>query len=476
MGRLGDRGQRVSQTRANGVELGPVELPAYDLPAEQPAISMATYQARLAAAQAAARAAGLDALIVYADREHFANLSYLTGYDPRFEESLLILLPGRPPVLLVGNEGEAYAKVVPDGIEVVLYQSFSLVGQDRSVSPRLGQVLKAAGLGDGPRQTGVAGWKYFGPGEADRPREWIDAPAFIVDELRALGCTLVNATALFTEPGRGLRLVNEADQLACFEFAATHGSASMGRMLTGVRPGLTELATFALYQPIGLPYSYHPVMLSGERAALGLASASGRVLRRGDPMSASLGYWGSNIARAGFLAETVGDLPAAASDYLERLVVPYFACAAEWYETIGLGVTGGELYEVARRHLADPFFGVHLNPGHFIHLDEWPSSPVYAGSDVMLTSGMALQLDIIPATGTVYHTSNIEDGVALADEALRNELATRYPGLWQRVRTRRAFMADALGITLKPEVLPMSNLAGYLPPLWLSPQLAMRRA
>src|SRR6202000_2271024 len=104
----------------------------------------------------------------------------------------------------------------------------------------------------------------------------------------------------------------------------------MNRMLHRVRPGLTELATFSLYEPTGLPYSYHPVMLSGERAALGLASASGRVLRRGDPMSASLGYWGSNIARAGFLAETVADLPRAASDYLERLVVPYFACAAEW--------------------------------------------------------------------------------------------------------------------------------------------------
>lgn len=38
-----------------------------------------------------------------------------------------------------------------------------------------------------------------------------------------------------------------------------------------------------------------------------------------------------------------------------------------------------------------------------------------------------------------------------------------------------AFMADALGIRLKPEVLPLSNLAGYLPPLWLAPQLAMRR-
>ncbi len=460
----------------HSVELGPVELPRYDLPAEQPSIPAETYQARIAAASSTAAEAGLDALVVYADREHFANLSYLTGYDPRFEESLLILAPGRAPVLLVGNEGESYAKVVPDGIQVVRYQSFSLVNQDRSVSPRLSSVLTGAGLGDGARRVGIAGWKYFDASEAESPESWVDAPAFIVDSLRALGCIVVNATALFTAPGRGLRLISDADQLACFEFAATHGSESMRRLLHGVRPGLTELAAFSLYQTIGLPYSYHPVLLSGERTVLGLASASGRVLRQGDPMSASLGYWGSNIARGGFLAASVADLPSAAADYVDRLVAPYFACAAEWYETVGIGVTGGELFEVMRRHLADPFFGVHLNPGHFIHLDEWPSSPVYAGSSVALASGMALQLDIIPATGTAYHTSNIEDGVAFADDALRAELAQRYPGMWQRVLARRAFMADALGIVLKPEVLPLSNLAGYLPPLWLSPQLAMRRS
>ncbi len=460
----------------HSVELGPVELPRYDLPAEQPSIPAETYQARIAAASSTAAEAGLDALVVYADREHFANLSYLTGYDPRFEESLLILAPGRAPVLLVGNEGESYAKVVPDGIQVVRYQSFSLVNQDRSVSPRLSSVLTGAGLGDGARRVGIAGWKYFDASEAESPESWVDAPAFIVDSLRALGCVVVNATALFTAPGRGLRLISDADQLACFEFAATHGSESMRRLLHGVRPGLTELAAFSLYQTIGLPYSYHPVLLSGERTVLGLASASGRVLRQGDPMSASLGYWGSNIARGGFLAASVADLPSAAADYVDRLVAPYFACAAEWYETVGIGVTGGELFEVMRRHLADPFFGVHLNPGHFIHLDEWPSSPVYAGSSVALASGMALQLDIIPATGTAYHTSNIEDGVAFADDALRAELAQRYPGMWQRVLARRAFMADALGIVLKPEVLPLSNLAGYLPPLWLSPQLAMRRS
>ncbi len=460
-----------------GVELGTVELPGYELPAEQPSVPAHTYLERIAATERATAEAGLDALIVYADREHFANLSYLTGYDPRFEEALLILVPGRAPALLVGNEGVAYAKVVPPAVEVLLYQTLSLVGQDRSASRPLADILRGAGIGRGAAtRLGIAGWKYFGPADAARPAEWIDAPAFIVDELRALGGRPVNATGLFTEPGRGLRLVSDTDQLACFEFAATHGSESMRRMLHGVRPGMTELEAFSLYRPTGLPYSYHPVMLSGERAALGLASASGRVLRAGDPMSASLGYWGSNIARGGFLAESARDLDDTVADYVERLVAPYFACAAEWYETIGIGVTGGELYDLVKRRLGDPFFGVHLNPGHFIHLDEWPSSPVYAGSDVALASGMALQLDIIPATGTAYHTTNIEDGVALADEAARDDLAARYPGLWQRVTTRRQFMAEVLGIRLRPEVLPMSDLAGYLPPFWLAPQLAMRRA
>jgi hypothetical protein len=154
---------------------------------------------------------------------------------------------------------------------------------------------------------------------------------------------------------------------------------------------------------------------------------------------------------------------------------PRSAHPSEWYETVGIGVTGGELFDLVHRHLGDPFFGVHLNPGHFIHLDEWPSSPIWEGSQVQLRSGMALQIDIIPATGTAYHTTNIEDGIALADEATRVELATRYPDLWRRVSMRRAFMADVLGIQLKPEVLPLSNLAGYLPPFWLSPGLAMRR-
>ena len=99
-------------------------------------------------------------------------------------------------------------------------------------------------------------------------------------------------------------------------------------------------------------------------------------------------------------------------------------------------------------------------------------SPVTKDSRIPFQSGMAVQCDIIPATGGPYFTSNIEDGIALADEALRAELAAQYPEAWTRISARRAFMQNELGIRLRPEVLPLSNLSGYLPPFLLSPRQA----
>lgn len=57
----------------------------------------------------------------------------------------------------------------------------------------------------------------------------------------------------------------------------------------------------------------------------------------------------------------------------------------------------------------------------------------------------------------------------------RAQLAERCPEAWARIGRRREFMTAQLGIRLKPEVLPLSNLAGYLPPYWLAPGLAMRK-
>jgi hypothetical protein len=86
---------------------------------------------------------------------------------------------------------------------------------------------------------------------------------------------------------------------------------------------------------------------------------------------------------------------------------------------------------------------------------------------------MAFQADIIPATGTRYFTTNIEDGLALADQSLSGAFAARYPEAWPRIQARRQFMADVLGIRLHPDVLPFSNLPAYLPPFLLRSDRAM---
>jgi len=67
------------------------------------------------------------------------------------------------------------------------------------------------------------------------------------------------------------------------------------------------------------------------------------------------------------------------------------------------------------------------------------------------------------------HAANMEDGIALADDA-REGLAARYPQAWSRVEARRAFRSD-VGIRLKPEVLPFSNIPAF--PFWLSRNTAM---
>lgn len=442
-------------------------LPDFGEPTVQPAIPAATYEARVAEASRRAVAAGFGALAVYGDREHAANVAYLTGYDPRFEEALLLVVPGRRPTLLVGNEGWSYAELAGGSFDRLLCQTFSLPGQPRGSQLPLADLLAAAGLRAGMR-IGAVGWKIFEPSDPGATEDWLDLPEFIARALRAVG-PVANATAIFQNPADGLRAINEVDQLACFEFAATYSSSALRRVMFGLRPGMSELEAARLMAVPGLPLACHTMLSAGERASRGLPSPSARIIGQGDPFTMACGIQGALNARAGFVVREAGELPEGIRDYVEKLAAPYFAAVAEWYGAIGIGTTGGELYAIIQRHLGDPFFGVGLNPGHLIHIDEWMHSPIFPDSAIALRSGMAVQVDVIPATHSAWFTTNIEDGIALADAALRAEFRAAYPEAWQRIEARRAFMTDVLGLSLKPEIVPFSNIPAYLPPFLLSP-------
>ena len=92
---------------------------------------------------------GYDHLVVWADREHSANLAYLTGFDPRFEEAVLVVGPSGDPALLVGNECFGTAEAAPLPMRCVRFQDLSLPGQPRDASPPLAEILGDEGIGAG---------------------------------------------------------------------------------------------------------------------------------------------------------------------------------------------------------------------------------------------------------------------------------------------------------------------------------------
>ena len=452
------------------IELSKVSLPDFEMPLIEPVLTKAIHEYRIQSLRKLMHQMQLDVIVVYGDKEHNANTTYLCGYDPRFEESILIIGREGIPALLVGNEGWGYAELAPLPIKRILFQSLSLMGQDRSKSKRLYSIFMEERITANTR-VGVAGWKYFSSDEMDEPDHQFEIPHYIIDTiLKIIGDKriITNVNDLFMNPEDGLRIINEAEQLAMFEFAASQTSSGLRNVLLGIQPGMTELEAASLMNINGLPHGAHTMLTSGHRARYGLPSPSTNVIKVGDPFTMALSYWGALNARAGWLVHDETELPSGIKDYVQKLAIPYFRAVVKWYEQIGIGVTGGELYDTVHSVIGDPFYGVTLNPGHYIHIDEWVHSPVTKGSAIKLKSGMALQVDIIPGTGSEYHTINIEDGIALADEDLRAEIAQKFPDAWQRIQARRKFMKEVIGINLKPEVLPFSNIPAYLPPFILS--------
>src|SRR5262245_27161702 len=197
-------------------QLVTLTLPEFGLPSVEPAIPASIYRQRMTSFRQRVQAEGYDVAIVYGDREHFANIAYLSGYDPRFEEAILVVdMRGEgKPLLVVGNEGYGYTPISPvaGDFEPVLFQSFSLLGQDRSRSRKLAEIWSDGGVKPGA-QVGVAGWKYFSAQESDTPDTWLETPAYLADTLRALTgdrSSVRNATSILMG-NDGLRAVNEVE-------------------------------------------------------------------------------------------------------------------------------------------------------------------------------------------------------------------------------------------------------------------------
>lgn len=437
-------------------------------------LSEATMKEHREKVSARMREEGLDALVVYADREHGANYAYLTGFEPRFEESVLVLHADGRCCLMLGNENLKMCRHSFLQAESIHVPHFSLPNQPMETTKSLKELFADAGIRDGMK-LGCAGWKMF-TSRLDDNEALFDLPSFIMEAIRQNnpGGRIIPAGGIFLDPEKGARVRVNANEIAHYEFGAGLASLRVWKALGQVAPGKTELEIADALSPYGQPVTVTTICAAGERFTDAVVFPRNQEIHLGDKFSVTLGLRGGLTSRAGYVAMSDKDLPEEVRDYEERLAKPYYRTLVHWYEKIGIGVSAGELYDLVEEVLPRKTYHWTLNPGHLTGAEEWTSSPVCPGSKIRLESGMMLQADIIPSLAG-YGGANAEDGVALADEALRLELQKQYPRTWERILDRRNYMKKELGIDLREEVLPLSDLCGYLRPYLLNQECAFRK-
>jgi Xaa-Pro aminopeptidase len=437
------------------------DLPEIGSPREIPALGPEVFQSRFQRLEVAREAAGFDCLAIYADREHSANLAWLCGFDPRFEEALWLQVGGAKPTLLVGNENLDYAPLQLElEAELALYQPFSLPNQDRGGSTSLRALLKRFGFGRGMR-CGLLGWK---------PMPAPEAPYWIVQALRdVVGEEPVNANHLLMDVDTGLRLVLEPEMVRSAEYAAALTSEAVRAWVFGLREGITEREAAKSLVSYGMELSCHPMVNFGRPIASGLGSAGNRRALRGEYGQTAFGVRGGLTCRAGRLVTSQeGDDP----DHYRELVENYLEVVRSWYARLSVGTRAGDVVSAAHAIKSD-LWDFALNPGHLISLDEWVASPFFGDSEVLLKSGHAIQQDIIPVPRAGSAFLNMEDGLLLADEELRELLTRLDPDMMRRCQSRRELMEE-LGYELLPDILPLSNIAGVFFPYLLEPRYVAR--
>lgn len=413
----------------------------------------------------------LDVLIIYADREHGSNFGYLTGFSPRFEEALLILHSDGTAYAMLGNEMLRMAQYSRIVVKAVHVPHFSLPDQPMETEKSFCSLLLETGLKTGLR-TGMVGWKLLRD-KFDEEQKF-DVPHFIVDAvMRIVGADeVVNATGLFIDPEDGVRITVNANEIAFYEYGSSLASVGMSELLENLEVGKTELELAGYLENAGQPNSVQTICATGERFTGAVVSPRNKKTALGDRFSATVGYRGGLTNRSGYLATAECDLPDDEKNYLQKVVFPYFSAAVSWYTTVGVGVCGSEVYRLIEEVIPRQQFGWSLNPGHYTADEEWVSSPFTKDSKAVLRSGMLLQMDIILKVEG-YGGCNAEDGIAIMDKNLQNEVKTKYPEVWGRFVERKSYMKNVLGISMKDEVFPMSDLAGYVRPLLLDRKKAM---
>ncbi len=432
-----------------------------------------TLQLRLDRVLARMKASGHDYLVIYADKEHGANFEYLTGFIPRFEEALLVLAASGKAFLLLGNENMKMSQHARIANQAICIPHFSLPNQPMDNPMTLAQALKDTGIHHAS-SVGIVGWKMF-TSPTENNEQIFDLPYFMMNAIQRVvspQAQICNATHLFIGGDSGARVINSANEIAHYEYGANLASTCMLQAMNAIELNKTEKEIGHYLTADGQPNNVVTIAAFGQRFKNARLYPGENRITVSDRASLTTSYKGGLSSRGGYVAHDQHDLPPDQQDYLNAVAKPYYRAVVAWLEYIAIGVTGDDIYQRIETVLPKAQYGWHLNPGHLVADEEWMSSPIYSGSQAKIHSGMLLQIDIIPSVAG-YAGASAEECVAIANTELREQIACEYPQVWQRIQQRRAYIIEHLNIALGEDILPLSNLVGYLRPYLLNKDMSL---
>lgn len=414
----------------------------------------------------------IDTVVIYGDREHGSNFEYFTGFIPRFEEALLVIHQTGRAFLLLGNENTKMVQHARLETQLIHVPFFSLPNQPMEDDAPFKDYLAEAGIEKG-QKVAVIGWKNF-TSTVENNQKLFDLPYFIVDSLKQVindEACLINGADLLIGASNGIRTMNNANEIAHYEYGATLAGMGILNTMNSVELGKTELELAGNLAQFGQPNTITTICASGTRFTNATLYPRNKQVELGETFSTSVGYKGGLSSRAGYVAESKSDLPEAVQDYEEQVAKPYYSAFCRWLEKIHIGMAAGKLYEEIEMTLPQADYHWELNPGHFVADEEWMSSPFSKKSNAEIKSGQLFQIDIIPKVAG-YGGASCEDGVAIADSELRYALETEYPEVWERIVRRRTYLKQVLGIKLSEEILPLNDVLAYYRPYLLDRETA----
>ncbi len=412
----------------------------------------------------------IDVLVIYSDIEHGNNFEYLTGFLTRFEEGLLVLHRNRDSYLLLGNENLKMVNHCRIKSSLVHVPFFSLPNQPMDNDKKMEDYFVEAKI-TGEMKVGIVGWKKFSSKNYDNTKLF-DMPYYIVESLNNIvNQSLFNAIDIFIGEN-GARTTNNANEIAHYEFGSSLASDNVFEVIDNLKIGLSEMEVANGVSSYGQKTTIVSTIATGNRFQYANLYPSNKEIKLGDKISISTAYKGGLTCRVGYAVSNQEELSSEVSDYLDKLVYPYYHSYVCWLENVKIGMSGKEVYNLIESVLPKSEYNWTLNPGHLTADEEWLTSPIYPDSSEKLKSGMIMQVDIIPSLKG-YAGVNCESGIVLADKKLRDEIEKEYPKLFEVFTKRRDYIVNELNISLSEDILLTNDTVAYYPMFLLNSSLVV---